>query len=610
MLATLGCTQPAEVVIDTRVEQPTLIGSDPSEATEPGEDADPSLARAVPGGLRGLGAWFGVGSNVGADAADTDADIDAEPRRPVVFEPPTDAEQFAALLEVVRKGSMDDVPAAVRNLAEADPNVWPQVREALLAEREQSKRQYKQVLDLIGGDVPNRYGHFELAWKRAHGYSVKLSENWFEDLLAIEPGRITKPLRPVLRDLLLTCALLRASSRIAGEDPELVGDIVSALLDAAYVHEGTFRDEVGRAIDALGDPAVPHLMVESAVPEQAKEGSPEERRGAYAIYCLDRLDRLHPQRAIAAVSGDRRLLAAALQAYALTRDGEAAAPLLDFLDNDAPGVRRAARAAFEAYVTGPLPKIRRKSIRLLGGRTTTLTAELSYREQARIAIRERLARDEPELLEDEPECRLYLPGHIVDPVCERQPERLFRAYVALLDERRVARRDDLVARALAHPDREQRIAMLDTLLTDGGEILAPETIAPIYVDAANVRFEGGDRAGAAQLLRKSAMLLADSDPSFSRALTIDALVLEAEIEGLDERGRTMLLSSAAELDPDSKTVAAGFARLESEAEAAGDPQRRDLAIAIAGLLAGLGALAWIGGRAGPWLFRAPQAPRA
>src|SRR5690606_22784878 len=177
--------------------------------------------------------------------------------------PPREREQFEAQVEALREGPLDEVGLITRNLAQAGPQLWPEIRELLLAERQRSKREYVQVLAVIGGDVPNRYGHFDLHWKRAHGYDVRLSEDWFEDLLGVEPGRISKPLRPVYRDALLTVALLRAASNVARSEPRLVGEITAVLLDAAYVHDGTFRDEVGRAIDALGNPAIPHLMRES-----------------------------------------------------------------------------------------------------------------------------------------------------------------------------------------------------------------------------------------------------------------------------------------------------------------------------------------------------------
>ena len=578
----LACSgPPAEVVIDTRVGE--------AQARSQREEALRQLSA-----LRDVAIeWWQTRDERRAAAAGAKHDAPPDPTLAPNYEaePPRDASAFAAQVRAIREGPIDEVATPLHNLAQAGPQVWPEIRELLVAERERPKREYKQVLAVIGGDVPNRYGHFALHWKKAHGYDVRLSEDWFGDLLALAPARISKLLRPVYRDALLTCALARAATHVAAQEPELTGEVVASLLDAAYVHGGTFRDEIGRSIDALGDPAIPHLLRESIPPEEAEEGTDEERRAAYASYCLDRMDRLHPTRAVEAVAGDRRLLADVLAAYGEVRDGEAAPLLLDWIDADAPGVRRAARGAFEQYVTGPLPKVRRKSIRLLGGRTSTQRAELSYREHARLAIRARIEADEPELLE--PECELFESGGIVNAECERQPERLSRAYLALLDERRAARRDALIARALSHSDRVEGAAMLDTLLTGGGEEVEPNLLAPFYVEVA-AEAEAEDPARAAQLLRKSAMLLAEHDEVRSRELTVDALVLESEIEGVDLRGREMLLASAPELDPASEAVSAAMGRLADDRLAGGAKLREGLAWTILALLAGLGVLAWIG----------------
>ncbi|WP_146156290.1 hypothetical protein [Enhygromyxa salina] len=577
--STLGCTgPPAEVVIDTRI-------GDRQAQTE-AEAARETLAALAEAGAQ----WWALRDARQADATEVQAGD------PIAYEPapPRETSSLDAQLHALREGPIDEVSMITRNLAEAGPELWPQISTLLLAERERPKREYKQVLGVIGGDVPNRYGHFSLHWKKAHGHDVRVSEDWFEDLLGLAPARISKPLRPVYRDTLLTVALLRAAAGIAQREPALVGEVVSTLLDAAYVHGGTFRDEVGRSVDAIGDPAISHLMRESVTPDDAEEGSTAERRAAYAIYCLDRMDRLHPSRAIEAVAGDRRLLADVLGAYGLVRDGEAAPLLLDWVDADAPGVRRAARASFEAYVTGPLPKVRRKSIRLLGGQTTTQRAELSYREHARLAIRERLSAFDPELLE--PECELWQPGGIVDPKCEGQPERLFHAYIERIDARRSSRRDALVARALSSSDLIAGAAMLDTLLTDGSDPVEPDLIAPFYVEVADRIEAEGDPTRAAQLLRKSAILLADADPVRARELTVDALVLEAQVEGIDEGGRQMLLGTARDLDPDGPAVSAALGRLEAQLDESGGSARERLRNLMLMLLAALGLLAWIGAR--------------
>ena len=600
-LSLLACTgPPPEVVIETHVGEQQARRE--AEATR---EAVVGLATATRGWwetqtLDPLAAFLPHGADDEGDDALTDTNAgEAKPKaapEPIVYDPrpAADADALAAQLRALAEGQLDEVGLLTRNLALADPAVWPEIRGTLLAERKHPKREYKQVLGVIGGDVPNRYGHFDLHWKKAHGYDVRVSEDWFEDLLALEPARISKSLRPVYRETLQTVALLHAAAHVARTDPNLVGEVVATLLDAAYIHDGTFRDEVGRAVDSIGDTAIPHLLRESVVADDWKEGSPEERRAAYARYCLDRMDRLHPSRALAAVAHDRRLLADTLLAYAEVRDGEAAPLLLDWVDADAPGVRRAARQAFDAYVTGPAPQVRRKAIRLFNGATSTQRAELSYREHARLAIRERLGKADEALLE--PECQLWLAGGIIDAECEGQPERLFDAYLEHLDDRRLARRDAIVTRALSSKDRFEGAAMLDTLLTDGSDPLEPDLVAPFYVEVATEAEAAGERDRAAQLLRKSAMLLADAEPERARALTVDALVLEARADGLDPAGRAMLLGTARDLEPEAPAVAAALSELDTERGQSTDPLRERLAWTVLALAAALGLLTWVGGR--------------
>ncbi|MCH9688922.1 MAG: hypothetical protein K0V04_46240, partial [Deltaproteobacteria bacterium] len=141
------------------------------------------------------------------------------PHRDEPVHPPTDAEQLASLINAVRTAPLDELGGPARRLAAASATVWPQVREALLADRKAPKGDYRALLDAIGGDVPNRYGYFARAWKKAHGFSVKLSTDWFEDLLMLPPGRISGGLRAVYRDTVIQVAMARAASAIGRDDP-------------------------------------------------------------------------------------------------------------------------------------------------------------------------------------------------------------------------------------------------------------------------------------------------------------------------------------------------------------------------------------------------------
>lgn len=549
----------------------------PSEAAEPA--ADPLAG--VLAGLRGMSSGTG-------------------PEGQTTIEAPTSAESFAALVAAARAAPMDGLAALADALGRTPASLWPQVEAELLADRKARKADYKALLGLIGGDVPNRYGHFELGWKRAHGYAVKLSEDWYADLLALPSARVSKIFRGIHRDCVVTAALLRAAAEI-GRDPARTESVVDALLAAAYVHEGTFRDEVGRAIRRLGEPAIPGLLRRSQTPPlpvDEKEAAEIKagvayRKAEYARVQLDRMDRLQPRKAIAAVRDDPRLLADLLAAYGVTRPEEAAAPLLEHVDAAIPRVRAAAREAFLAFVSGPPPRAERKTLRLLGGHTTEAPARLTHRDFARLAIRERVGAEHPDLLE--PECKPVLPSGLRDRECEGQPARLAAAYFERVELTRRKREQAQVDAALARTDRAETVAMLDALLADNPELGMRDQLVPSYEAAAAEAEAAGDLPRAAGLLRKSAALLADADPERGKQLRLRALLVEAEIEALPPQGRAMLLATAQTLAPDDPAVLAAQERVaERPATAEEAALRRRAGQVGLTLLAGLAALMLLG----------------
>lgn len=524
--------------------------------------------------------------------------------------PPTDAGEFARSVEALREAAVDEVGGPARRLAAAGPAVWPQIRQALLAERKAPKGDYRSLLDAIGADVPNRYGYFARAWKKAHGYDVKLSQDWFEDLLSMPTGRVVAGLRAVYRDCVLQTALLRAAAAVANAEPALAAEVVDTLLDAAYAHEGTFRDEVGRAIVAIGDEAVPHLLRASNYesPHRDEREDPAALRAEYAELQLDKMDRLHPERATAAVREDPRRLVALVQAYGEVRPGEAAAVLLELADAAEPAVRDAARTAFRAYVDGPPPLGRARKIRLLGGGTSSARAQLTYRQRAGIALRERIAADVPALLE--PECETRLEDGTIDEACVGQPERHAKAYLAWLHERRRAADERAIAAALAEPDVGARVMGLDRLLAGNPALEGAVRLVPVYEEAAEAALAAGDAARAGQLYRKAAQLTAAAatpDAASAKleapakleeqaeALRVRALLAEASVPELRREGRFMLLASAQQLAPEDPRIGVALEQLE-HVEGTATPERW---APVAGMVFGL----WGLGALGSWWRR-------
>jgi hypothetical protein len=418
------------------------------------------------------------------------------------------------------------------------------------------------LLKAIGGDVPNRYGFFRLHWKRAHGHAVVVSEDWFEDLLALPRSKVSRGLRKVYRDCVLQTAMLRAASAI-GRDPDRTAEVVATLLDVAYLHRGTFRDEVGRAIRGIGDEAIPHLVRASIEPPSRRKNDEdvEVKKAAYARYQLDRMDRLHPTRAVAAVQQSPRLLAELLTAYGEARTGEAAVVLLDHADAPSPRVRSAARNALLAYVTGPAPRTVQRTVRLLGGGTKKTRAYLTYRQRAAIAIRERLQAEAPSLLEEP--CDIRREDGTTDTKCEAQPKRHADTYLGWLDKRRRQQEVSQIEEALSQTDATVTMELLDRLLTTSPKLEGTERLVTFFSAAASSALAAGDPARAGQLLRKSARLAELEDPERARDLRVRALLAEAAAPGLDARGREMLLETASGHAPDDRSITMALSEARS-----------------------------------------------
>lgn len=608
-----ACASDPEVSVSTRVGEaeeltpPTEILSEEVSAYRQWLGAIPALAIA---GDEDLSAE----ENPSAD--DKHGGSRAKKRgkkRPVVDtplplpRPPETAAEFEAAVTAMRKGPVDDLAIPANNLALAGAELWPQIKERLIAPRKGRKNDYRALLDRIGGDVPNRYGHFERSWKRAHGYEVRLSEDWFGDLLALDPSKVGRSFHPIYRDCVLESALLRAAAKIGAGQPELADEVVATLLEAAYIHEGTFRDEVGRAIRAIGDPALAELIRSSERPPIEREDdrfSDPYRKAEYAEYQLDRLDRLQPRKAVASVIENPHLLTAILSAYGERRFPDAAEVLLDYVDAGLPRVRRTARDAFLSYVTGPAPAPERKVLRLLGGKTSSAKAGQTYRDAAAMAIRERLER-EASLLVEEP-CRIILPEGERDEICERQPERHTHALLAFLDARRAQEEETSIVAALDREELGETIAALDRLLVVNPERMADARVIDAYRRGAEEALAEGHHSRAGQLLRKTAMLIADRDPEGKRELTVQALLAEAENESLSPEGQAMLLTTAEALAPDDMEIQSAVAEIRRQRLRPPSPSPLRLGGGLALLAMTLLMLSLAGSRTGPWLSRSPQ----
>ena len=71
----------------------------------------------------------------------------------MVTSPPTTEAAVRRALRAVDKAPQEELPGVARNLTLAAPMVWPELLESLQSKPEHSKRDYKAVLDVIGGDA-------------------------------------------------------------------------------------------------------------------------------------------------------------------------------------------------------------------------------------------------------------------------------------------------------------------------------------------------------------------------------------------------------------------------------------------------------------------------
>lgn len=230
--------------------------------------------------------------------------------------------------------------------------------------------QRRQVLALIGAEIPDDKGRF-LTPPRRSAKDQKAADDldWLAQLEAIQP---TDETLPALREVIADDAAIRALAKVK--------DVRAAeiLFDLAFGEETMiYRDEIGRYLRTMEPYCIPALMVAS----QARNYD----RKRYASYQLERLDRQEPSKALRAAADDEALTIALLDGFKLTRHREAVHAVWARVNSDSPRIRRAARAAWLAYITGPAPPpAPKKKLQLPGGKLTKKEKPLwlTYRELA------------------------------------------------------------------------------------------------------------------------------------------------------------------------------------------------------------------------------------
>ena len=160
-----------------------------------------------------------------------------------------------------------------------------------------------------------------------------------------------------LAETIEAVALIRA---IAGTERE---GAVAPLLRFAWSHDGIFRDECGRSIRSMGPAAISGLVRAQALP-----GRETYRMRRYALYQLERMDRVNPRNALA--TPDVATKSEILRAYGETRFEPAVEAIIAETDATSRRVRDVARAALRPYVDGPAPPEVKRKLKLAGGQET------------------------------------------------------------------------------------------------------------------------------------------------------------------------------------------------------------------------------------------------
>jgi tetratricopeptide (TPR) repeat protein len=225
----------------------------------------------------------------------------------------------------------------------------------------------RKVLAEINAQVPDEKGRF-VTPQRKSAKEEKADDNldWQKALLALDPAT------PGLGEVIADDAAIRALS--ASQDIHAA----DLLFDVAFADETMiYRDEVGRYLRKMEPYCEPALIL------QSQRRNYDRKR--YANYQLERLDRQEPYKALSSAVADEALTIAILDAFRKTKHREAVHAVWSKVNADSPRIRAAARAAWEAYITGPPPPpAPKKKLQLPGGKLTKKEKPLwlTYRELA------------------------------------------------------------------------------------------------------------------------------------------------------------------------------------------------------------------------------------
>lgn len=395
------------------------------------------------------------------------ADAKEEPAPPPPRTPgPDDAKVKAALEKIVAGPDRAAREAAIKELTILAPHAIDAIGEWLARPHTASIEERRAVLKEIRAQVPDKTGKFNVPERQTAKEKKADDElDWQASLLALDAAM------PGVGEVIADDAAIRALAA-TNEIPAAQPIFNAAFYDETMI----YRDECGRYLRKMGPQSIPVLTKES----QAKSYD----RKRYATWQLERLDRQEPGKALASAAGNETLTIAILDTFRATKLREAVHAVWSKVNDDAPRVRAAARAAWMDYVTGPPPPpAPKKKLQLPGGKLTKREKPLwlTYRELAdnelRTAANELLHEDYPL---DDPTLDDYdKTSKTVKVDLEELTKRLFEYYDTERAKQDTAQWAAAKAKADAG-DLAGATAMLDRLLAQNPQRSQRDNMAVIY----------------------------------------------------------------------------------------------------------------------------------
>ena len=398
-------------------------------------------------------------------AEKTEAKAEAPPPPPRA-PGPDDAKVKAALEKIVAGPDRAAREVAIKDLTALAPHAIDEIGEWLARTHAASIEERRAVLKEIRAQVPDKTGKFNTPERQTAKERKADDElDWQTSLLGLDPAMVG--VGEVLADDAAIRALA-ASKEILAAQP---------IFNAAFYDETMlYRDECGRYLRKMEPQSIPVLTKES----QARNYD----RKRYATWQLERLDRQEAGKALSSAAGNEALTIAILDTFRSTKLREAVHAVWTKVNDDAPRVRAAARAAWMDYITGPPPPpAPRKKLQLPGGKLTKKEKPLwlTYRELAdnelRTAANELLHEDYP--LDDPTLDDYEKTSKTVKVDLEELTKRIFEYYDGERAKLDSAQWTAAKAKADAG-DLAGATAMLDRLLAQNPQRSQHENMATIY----------------------------------------------------------------------------------------------------------------------------------